>query len=216
MAKILTDKQKKIIKLVVENNNIQQNFYLTGGTALAEYYFQHRISDDLDFFSEEPFPLTFIEPMVANIKEQLRASEVKYNKLFDRHIYFFKVDNDEIKVEFTYIESKRINPTKIVDGLQIDDLLDIGANKIMAMLDRNEPKDFIDLYFILQQTNLDELLKAVKKKYQVEIDLITLGTAFIKGEKIEFPKDKLFKSTVHEIRTYWDKKAMGLKPRIFE
>ena len=28
-------------------------FYLTGGTALAAFYLQHRFSDDLDFFTEE-------------------------------------------------------------------------------------------------------------------------------------------------------------------
>ena len=27
-------------------------FYLTGGTCLSRYYFQHRYSDDLDFFFE--------------------------------------------------------------------------------------------------------------------------------------------------------------------
>lgn len=216
MVNILTGNQQKIIDLVVENKNIQQKFYLTGGTALAEYYFQHRISEDLDFFCEVPFPLTLIEPLIASIKNQLGASEVKYNKLFDRHIYFFTVDDDEIKVEFTYFENKRISPTKVINNLQVDDLLDIGANKIMAILDRNEPKDFIDLYFILQQTNLDKLLIAVKNKYQVTIDPITLGAALIKGEKIAFPKEKLLTASINQIRDYWKKKALDLRPKIFE
>ncbi|MEW5692252.1 MAG: nucleotidyl transferase AbiEii/AbiGii toxin family protein [Candidatus Hydrogenedentota bacterium] len=29
-----------------------QKFYLTGGTALSEFYLKHRISEDLDFFCE--------------------------------------------------------------------------------------------------------------------------------------------------------------------
>ena len=28
----------------------EQNLYLTGGTALARFHFQHRLSEDLDFF----------------------------------------------------------------------------------------------------------------------------------------------------------------------
>lgn len=32
---------------------ITDNFYLTGGTALSEFYLQHRLSEDLDFFSEQ-------------------------------------------------------------------------------------------------------------------------------------------------------------------
>jgi hypothetical protein len=28
-------------------------FYLTGGTALARFHFQHRLSEDLDFFTQD-------------------------------------------------------------------------------------------------------------------------------------------------------------------
>lgn len=216
MTKILTKEQQNIIYLVKNNQNIRQNFYLTGGTALAEFYFQHRTSDDLDFFSEQPFPLTAIEPIITKIRDKLKANKVKYNKLYDRHIYFFMVGGKEIKVEFTYFENKRINPINLIDGLNVDNLLDIGANKIMAILDRDEPKDFIDLYFIISKIRLKNLLGAVKEKYQIEIDPITLGTAFAKGEKIAFPNKKLFKGNLKNIQTFWSKKALDLKPKIFE
>lgn len=216
MINILTSNQQKIINLVKNNKKIQPLFYLTGGTALAEYYFKHRLSEDLDFFSEQPFSLTIIEPIISDIKNNINATEIKYSKLYDRHIYFFIVNDEEIKIEFTYFENKRINPTKMINGLQVDDLADIGANKIMAILDRNEPKDFIDLYFIMKKIGLDDLLTTVKKKYQIEIDPITLGTTFIKGENIEFPKEKLFINDIGIIRQFWTKKAMELKPKIID
>lgn len=34
-----------------------RGFYLTGGTALSEFYLQHRYSDDLDFFTRKDEPL---------------------------------------------------------------------------------------------------------------------------------------------------------------
>ena len=46
---ILTNEQKLALELISYEPNLK-NFYLSGGTALAEYYFQHRLSDDLDFF----------------------------------------------------------------------------------------------------------------------------------------------------------------------
>lgn len=41
--------QKKIAKIVTGNF---KNYYLTGGTALSLYY-DHRFSEDLDFFSQK-------------------------------------------------------------------------------------------------------------------------------------------------------------------
>ncbi|NTU74244.1 nucleotidyl transferase AbiEii/AbiGii toxin family protein [Candidatus Roizmanbacteria bacterium] len=38
---------------VKENEYIRSHFYFTGGTALAEYYLNHRFSDDLDLFTTE-------------------------------------------------------------------------------------------------------------------------------------------------------------------
>lgn len=50
---ILSDNQNKILEAISNDNAICQIFYLTGGTALAEYYLRHRLSEDLDFFSEK-------------------------------------------------------------------------------------------------------------------------------------------------------------------
>ena len=41
--------QDKFLAFFSEYNN--EKFYLTGGTALSRFYFQHRYSEDLDFFS---------------------------------------------------------------------------------------------------------------------------------------------------------------------
>lgn len=53
MAKsILTPGQKSILSALSEDKLFSINFCLTGGTALSEYYLHHRLSEDLDFFSE--------------------------------------------------------------------------------------------------------------------------------------------------------------------
>ena len=39
--------QDLVLKLIM---NIDDTFYLTGGTALGRYYLKHRYSDDLDLF----------------------------------------------------------------------------------------------------------------------------------------------------------------------
>jgi len=48
--RLLTPLQKSFLALFAGLPD-QKQFYLTGGTALSEYYFGHRLSFDLDFFT---------------------------------------------------------------------------------------------------------------------------------------------------------------------
>ncbi|MBI5729257.1 MAG: nucleotidyl transferase AbiEii/AbiGii toxin family protein [Candidatus Magasanikbacteria bacterium] len=52
---MLSKNQRRLLKVIGDSRTICQYFYLTGGTALAEYYLHHRYSEDLDFFSEASF-----------------------------------------------------------------------------------------------------------------------------------------------------------------
>jgi len=55
MAKeeILTLEQRKILNEFSQEEYLTRRFYFTGGTPLAAFYLFHRISEDLDFFSEQ-------------------------------------------------------------------------------------------------------------------------------------------------------------------
>ncbi len=46
---ILTPTQRQVLDILAKNSKFT-SFYLTGGTALSEYYLHHRLSEDLDFF----------------------------------------------------------------------------------------------------------------------------------------------------------------------
>ncbi len=49
---ILSEFQKAFLQLFASLPD-QERFYLAGGTALAEYYLGHRLSNDLDLFTSE-------------------------------------------------------------------------------------------------------------------------------------------------------------------
>jgi hypothetical protein len=60
---IITDLQREILTIFSEIHDSKM-FYLTGGTALAEFYLGHRKSFDLDIFTTEkgliiPFSYAF-------------------------------------------------------------------------------------------------------------------------------------------------------------
>jgi len=56
-------------------------------------------------------------------------------------------------------------PTDSVEGVAIAGVVDIGLMKLDALISRGSRKDFYDLYFILQQVPLDELLILGRTKY---------------------------------------------------
>ena len=49
-SKVLTPLQERVLVALFENGLADRGSYLTGGTALAEFYLQHRYSEDLDLF----------------------------------------------------------------------------------------------------------------------------------------------------------------------
>lgn len=72
---ILTDRQKAVCTAVTLEPALK-DFYLTGGTALAEYYFRHRISDDLDFFTPYDPDTTFLRAFAGRLKKILGARSI--------------------------------------------------------------------------------------------------------------------------------------------
>ena len=103
MAKtILTERQKQLLNLLSQESYIQQNFYLSGGTALAEYYLHHRLSEDLDFFSLEEVDHTAIQIVLKKVKSQINFRKVTFEKSFNRNLFFLHFSDEIIKTELTY------------------------------------------------------------------------------------------------------------------
>lgn len=75
---ILSNNQKNILLLLSKEKVITENFYLSGGTALAEFYLGHRLSEDLDFFSEKEFDPDAISIVFKKIQKDAGIKSVKY------------------------------------------------------------------------------------------------------------------------------------------
>lgn len=134
-------------------------FYLTGGTGLS-LHLGHRESEDLDFFCEEAF-----NPLV--VEEELR----KFGKLEQSELAKGTLNTflNNVKLQFLEYPYALLEPFSLWDGIQISSVLDIACTKMQTVGMRGSKKDFIDIYFLLEKYTLEDLLKAVKKKYK-EID----------------------------------------------
>lgn len=56
-------------------------------------------------------------------------------------------------------------PAVVADGIRLADIPDIAAMKIAAVTNRGTRKDFVDVYFLLQQYSLAQLLDLYLAKY---------------------------------------------------
>ncbi|KKR70273.1 MAG: hypothetical protein UU13_C0009G0002 [Candidatus Nomurabacteria bacterium GW2011_GWB1_40_7] len=180
---VLSKSQKDILAIISRDKTICSNFYLTGGTALAEFYLHHRLSEDLDFFSENEF-----EPQNVSV-----FLEVEFQQSFNRNLFFLDLTNgDKIKTEFTYFPFVRIERKEKMGDLYIDSLLDIAVNKVFTIYQKPRSRDFIDLYFILREDknlSLDDLIKKAQIKFDSYLDPLQLGAQYIKARELkDFPK----------------------------
>jgi hypothetical protein len=96
--KILTDVQKKALIAVAKEPKLS-GFYLTGGTALAAYYFQHRLSNDLDFFTAIEPDKQFLHIFAERLKTIIRVSNYRFEHPCDRNIFLFPTLDGELKIE---------------------------------------------------------------------------------------------------------------------
>ncbi len=188
MSHILSENQINILSLLSKERLITESFYLTGGTALAEFYLQHRLSDDLDFFSEKEFDPLFISSTFKKIQEKAQIIKVSYEQSFNRNLFFLELENDSIKTEFTYFPFTRIESKNKIGDLYIDSLLDVAVNKIFTIYQKPRSRDFIDLYCILGKEktwNIDELVKKAQIKFDTYIDPLQLSSQFVKAEVLK-------------------------------
>ncbi|MBI2100195.1 MAG: nucleotidyl transferase AbiEii/AbiGii toxin family protein [Candidatus Vogelbacteria bacterium] len=189
---ILSDNQKSILTLLSNEKAIGGNFYLSGGTALAEFYLQHRWSEDLDFFSEKEVDPESISATFKKIQPAAGIETVTYEQSFNRNLFFLKLADDSIKTEFTYYPFPRIEVGQTVNHLKIDSLLDIAVNKLFTIYQKPRSRDFIDLYSILKskpEWDLRSLTEKAQIKFDHYLDPLQLSAQFVKSETLkDYPK----------------------------
>ena len=152
--------QKKISKIVTGKF---RSYYLTGGTALS-FYFDHRFSEDLDFFSqkyskEDPDCIMNFIAKKTDFEFKLDA-EQSDPKLIPMKVYFLELKKDCIlKIDFVWDFHENINSVK--DGLH--SIEDIYYRKLSAGIGvvkkedltgrvihagRQSVKDLFDIYYL--------------------------------------------------------------------
>lgn len=218
---ILTPEQLNFLEFIQREPQIVKRFYLTGGTALAEFHLKHRLSEDLDLFTEEQeVNQRLIETFLRKISGELGISKIKKSQFLGLVNYLLIFRNKKkLKVDFNYYPFPRIEKGIVYKNLKIDSLHDIAANKVHTIFMRTQIRDFVDLYFIMKnyEYSLEKLILDAKAKFDWDIDKITLGSQFVKIKEIGqgYPK-MLVPFNKKEMENFFLRLAKSLKKEILQ
>jgi hypothetical protein len=168
----------------------EQRLFLTGGGALAGFYFAHRDTEDLDLFAAPGLDLAeparalaaaaaacgaVVEPMQV-YPDFRRAKAVR--------------GDEECIVDLVVDRAPMVEQDKALFGaIRVDTLREIAANKICTLLSRSEIKDLVDLAALVDAgIDLDRAFTDAEKK-EAGADPATL--AWILGELSIAPDARL-------------------------
>jgi predicted nucleotidyltransferase component of viral defense system len=176
----------------------KHNAVLAGGTALA-LHLGHRISMDLDFFTVSDFNTDRLLSEIRKMGQTFRLISEGEGFLF------IEVENIKVsmfKYEYPFVEK----PVKF-EGIEVASVLDIASMKVVAISQRGTKRDFVDLYFILQDIPFHKIAKCMVKRFGKErINHIHIGKSlvyfsdaeshpepeFLKGKDVSWDKVKEF------------------------
>jgi len=137
-------------------DKLETGFYLTGGTAASRGYLHHRFSDDLELFvnDDERFGLWAERIIQALIRqEKWKISVIQREERFVRLTVTEK--DTLLKIELINDVPAHVGQIQQHPVLgRLDSAEDILANKITALVGREEPKDLADIWGFCCQMGL--------------------------------------------------------------
>ncbi len=164
--RILT-KWRKLFLQSFAGSDLTDVYRLSGGTALAAFYLEHRLSEDLDFFSSEKIPFRIADSFLTGLDF---IDHVHFTKKFDRNIFSCELRNgDLLKTEFIYYPLQNLHDPIVVDGAPIDAFIDVVVNKLCALADRIDIKDYVDVYCAVRDDppSLERFIDLAEEKCEV-------------------------------------------------
>jgi len=135
---------------------VLKDMRLVGGTALALQY-GHRSSIDIDLFGNLDASMLDLRVALEKIGHVIVLKETE-------NIRGYIINGVKVDIVNYSIYPWLTDPL-IEDGIRLASPIDIAAMKINAIQGRGSKKDFIDMYFLLKQYTINEILDFYARKY---------------------------------------------------
>lgn len=195
---ILDNKRKSILPLFKHFED--EGFYLAGGTGLA-LQIGHRDSIDFDFFKDGDYDTVALIQKLESVFKNHKLAITQQEK----NTVSCLID-DTIQISFFSYPYELQRPLVSTEYFKIASIEDIACMKLSAIIGRAVEKDYVDLYFILQNNSLDDLLDCCRKKYRSIDDMMILKSLLffedVQKEHILFKKGH--KVSLKQMQKYFE------------
>ena len=150
-------------------------FFLTGGTALSRYYFNHRFSDDLDLFVNDDLDYSkHVKTILSLLKDSDSQShltvdlkDITLGDTYTRLVIHDKNDpNLELQIDLINDIAPHYGNFESDSTLgKVDNWRNILSNKLTALF-RSEPKDVVDIWIIAKNKKFkwEQIVMEAKSK----------------------------------------------------
>ena len=143
------DKTYQLLQKLMQIPELSE-FVLVGVTNLS-LKFGHRISIDLDLFTNEPFDTQEVfTGIITKLPQTVRIDERKQT---------IWLNIDGVKVDIILHRYLYLKPIEIIDGIRFMSIEDIIPMKLEAMATRGVKKDFWDIGELLNHYSLNQMFK---------------------------------------------------------
>lgn len=147
---------------------LPEQTYLAGGTAVY-FHFRHRLSVDLDFFTEDHFAAERFLAKMRGPFDDVAVESMEQDSLI---LY---LTPEKIKFSLFHYPYPLLSPLvfmPIAEGVScpLASLKDLAVMKAIAVNQRGSIKDFIDLFYILRREGVTfgDLVHWVIEKYGLD------------------------------------------------
>lgn len=184
----------------IQKLEIFRDLRLVGGTSLALQY-GHRRSIDIDLFGK-------LDANEFEISEELKSlGEVRLlQKTKLTFIYLINgIKTDIISFSYDWLED-----TLMSDGIRLAGKKDIAAMKLAAVTGRGTRKDFIDIWFLLKEFSLKQMIHFYSTKYPDGAEFLVLKSLGYFGDAEKDPMPDMLDDVT------WDKIKTGIKDSLQE
>lgn len=154
-----------------------KDFTLVGGTALA-LKLGHRLSFDIDLFTKKDFNS---KDLISYLQKEYKATD---EIVFENTVMTYIKD---IKVDLLTHKYPVIAMDKISENVRMISNDDIGAMKLHAIFQSGERlKDYVDMYFLLEEKSLQSYLNSYQLKYNGNPNLSARSLIYFDGIRKEY------------------------------
>lgn len=182
------------------------NFYLAGGTGLA-LHLGHRYSNDIDFFSQEVSAVGSAQRDILRMQWNDPSLRITYDTDGT-----FVATWQEVGLSFFRLPLyPLVQEPVLVEGIPVATIPEIGAMKLAAVINRGIRKDMVDLFCILQNSNIEEMFKVAAQKYanihSFPVSAVRGMAYFEDAEKLPMPR-MIDKTPWKQMKKFLEAQAM--------